>query len=324
MSSQKSDALPIPLVGLGTWKIPVEQTAEVVYRAIVEGYRHLDCACDYGNEAQVGEAITRAIDEGICNRADLWVTSKLWNTYHAAEHVRPACERSLSDLQLDYVDLYLIHFPIALAFVPFELRYPPEWLYDPAAEQPQMKLVNVPVQETWSAMETLHDEKLAANIGVCNFGTSLLRDLLAYARVPPALLQVEMHPLLTQEKLLRFCQQQGISVTAFSPLGAESYFSLGMANEEDSLLKHSVICEIAEAHSRSPAEVLLRWGTQRGTSVVVKSSNEKRLKENLGSMNFNLTADQMTAIGELNQNQRFNDPGHFGELAFNTFVPIYE
>lgn len=324
MNSAVASSLPIPSVGLGTWKIPLDQTAEVVYAAIEAGYRHLDCACDYGNEVQVGQGIARAIADGVCTRSDLWVTSKLWNTYHAPEHVALACQRSLDDLGLDYLDLYLIHFPIALAYVPFDRRYPPEWLHDPEDAAPSMKLVNVPIQETWTAMESLHDQKKANHIGVCNFGTSLLRDLMSYARIRPALLQVEMHPLLTQEKLLRFCQQQSIAVTAFSPLGAESYYCLGMADEEESLLQNSVVCKIAQDLGRSPAQVLLRWGLQRGTSVVVKSSQQKRLVENLTVTDFGLTEDQMAAIASLNQNRRFNDPGDFGEAAFNTFVPIYE
>jgi D-xylose reductase len=324
MNNSSTNTLPIPSVGLGTWKIPQDQTADVVYQAIESGYRHLDCACDYGNEAQVGQGIARAIADGICSRKDLWVTSKLWNTYHAAEHVGPACDRSLKDLQLDYVDLYLIHFPIALEYVPFDLRYPPEWFHDPADAAPKMKLTNVPIQQTWAAMEALHDQKKANHIGVCNFGTSLLRDLLSYARIRPALMQVELHPLLTQEKLLRFCQQQSIAVTAFSPLGAESYFSLGMAQEEESLLKDAVVCKIAEDHGRSPAQVLLQWGVQRGTSVVVKSAQRQRLVENLAATDFELTEDQMAAIAGLDQNRRFNDPGDFAEAAFNTFVPIYE
>ncbi len=324
MKSPTAPLLPIPSIGLGTWKIPKQQTAEIVYQAIATGYRHLDCACDYGNEVQVGQAIARAIAEGICRREDLWITSKLWNTYHAAQHVENAAQRSLADLQLDYLDLYLIHFPIALEFVPFELRYPPEWIFDPTAAQPQMKLANVPIEETWRAMESLHDQNRAHHIGVCNFGTSLLRDLLSYARVKPALLQVEMHPLLTQEKLLRFCRQQSIAVTAFSPLGAQSYFALAMATEEESLLTDPEIRAIGEAHGRSPAQVLLRWGTQRGTSVVVKSSDADRLKENLSATDFDLSTEQIATISGLNRNRRFNDPGHFGELAFNTFVPIYE
>lgn len=117
----------MPMVGLGVWKAPSDVTAQVVYDAVKLGYRHLDCACDYGNEPAVGAALKRLFDEGVCTREELWITSKLWNTYHAREHVLPACQRTLDDLGLDYLDLYLIHFPIALKFVPFEERYPPEW-----------------------------------------------------------------------------------------------------------------------------------------------------------------------------------------------------
>lgn len=117
----------MPMVGLGVWKAPADVTAQVVYDAVKLGYRHLDCACDYGNEKAVGEALKRVFAENICTREQLWVSSKLWNTYHAREHVPLACQRTLDDLGLDYVDLYLIHFPISLQFVPFEKRYPPEW-----------------------------------------------------------------------------------------------------------------------------------------------------------------------------------------------------
>src|SRR5688500_15785486 len=126
----------MPLVGLGMWKVPKPAAAELVEQAIRTGYRHLDCACDYGNEAEAGAGIRAALSSSLCTRDELWVTSKLWNTYHAPEHVRPAVERSLNDLRLDYLDLYLVHFPIALRFVPFDVRYPPEWFFDPAAPAP--------------------------------------------------------------------------------------------------------------------------------------------------------------------------------------------
>src|SRR5687768_12354776 len=123
----------MPVVGLGLWKVPKPDAAGLVREAVRVGYRHLDCACDYGNEAEVGEGIRSALSAGLCRREDLWVTSKLWNTYHAPGHVRPAVERTLRDLGLDYLDLYLVHFPIALEYVPFEERYPPGWVRDPAA-----------------------------------------------------------------------------------------------------------------------------------------------------------------------------------------------
>lgn len=319
-----SDGTPFPALGLGTWKIPLERTPDIVNAAVQLGYRHLDCACDYGNEAAVGQGLDQVIGRGRCRREELWITSKLWNTYHEPRHVRAACERSLRDLRVDFLDLYLVHFPIALEFVPFDLRYPPGWFHDPKAAAPALKPTRIPIAETWGAMEELVRAGLVKHIGVCNFGTSLLRDLLSYAAIRPAVLQVELHPYLTQEKLLRYCRLEKIAVTAFSPLGAPSYLSLGMAKPEESVLDHQTVHEIAVRLGRTPAQVVLRWGLQRGTVVIPKTSNANRLKENLGAFDFVLSPADMTALSALNQNRRFNDPGDFCEAAFNTFFPIYE
>mgnify|MGYP001175466340 CR=1 FL=1 len=314
----------MPRVGMGMWKVAPEACARVVHDAVDVGYRHFDCACDYANEESVGHAIRAAIDGGQCDRSDLWITSKLWNTYHAREHVRPACERSLRDLGLDYLDLYLIHFPIAQRYVPFETRYPPEWLYDPEADSPKIELAKSPLHETWSAMEELVRDGLVRNIGVCNLGTSQLRDLLASAEIAPAVLQVETHPYLTQEKLLRFCNEAQIAYTAFSPLGALSYFSLGMAEEGEAVVESEVVRDVAKRVERTPAQVVLRWGLQRGTSIIPKSENRARMTENLAIFDFELAQTEMDSISDLNRDRRFNDPGDFCEAAFNTFCPIYE
>mmetsp|Transcript_31634 Transcript_31634/g.30937 ORF Transcript_31634/g.30937 Transcript_31634/m.30937 type:complete len:229 (+) Transcript_31634:1105-1791(+) len=226
----------MPSVGLGLWKLGKEDCERTVYNAIKGGYRCFDGACDYGNEKEVGLGLKKALTEGIVKREELFITSKLWNTYHRKEHVKVACLRSLSDLGLDYLDLYLIHFPIPLKFVPFEQRYPPEWFYDPSAKHPQMEEDAVPLSETWAAMELLVEEGLVRSIGICNMGTSTIRDLLTYAKIKPAVLQVEMHPYNTQDKLLRFCRSKGIAVTAFSNLGAGSYVCLGMATIEESCM----------------------------------------------------------------------------------------
>jgi D-xylose reductase len=314
----------MPAAGLGTWKIPLDQTAGVITEAVRLGWRHFDCACDYGNESEVGVGLATAIAGGVCRREDVWVTSKLWNTFHHPEHVRLACERSLRDLQLDYLDLYLVHFPIALEFVPLHRRYPPGWFHDPDAAHPAMKPVAVPVADTWRAMEALVRSGLVRRIGASNFGTSLLRDLLACADIRPSALQVELHPFLTQEKLLRFCRAETIDVTAFSPLGASSYVSIGMARPDESVLDTPEVRQVAARHARTPAQVVLRWGVQRGTAVIPKTSHPARLAENLAIFDFALSDDEMAAISALNRNHRFNDPGDFCEAAFNTFFPIYE
>ncbi len=314
----------MPALGLGMWKTPNEACAQLVQDAVLAGYRHFDCACDYGNEREVGDGLRRVFSSGKCRREQLWITSKLWNTYHRPEHVGLACKKSLSDLRLDYLDLYLIHFPIAQPYVPIEERYPPGWLHDPDSAVPKMAFDSVPISETWAAMEGLREAGLVKHIGVCNFGTALLRDLLSYAKEPPAVLQVESHPYLTQEKLLRYCREQDIAYTAFSPLGALSYHELGMADCSDTLLERAEIKAIAAAHGKTPAQVLLRWGVQRGTAVIPKTSKRERLAENMAIFDFELDSDQMATISSLDQNRRYNDPGVFCEAAFNTFCPIYE
>jgi D-xylose reductase len=170
----------------------------------------------------------------------------------------------------------------------------------------------------------LVDAGLVRHIGVCNCGVALVRDLRAHARIGPTVLQVEMHPYLAQEKLLRYCREEGIAVTAFSPLGAPSYVPLGTATAADSVLDHPAIMTIAREVGRTPAQVVLRWGLQRGTAVIPKTSRPERLRENLALFDFALTGEQMDSINALDQNLRFNDPGEFCEKAFGTFFPIYE
>ena len=300
----------IPPVGFGLWKVAQEDCAQTVYQAIKAGYRHLDCASDYGNEEQVGDGIAQAIKDGLCTREELWVTSKLWNPFHAPAHVELAIDKTLSDLKLDYLDLYLIHFPIAQTFVPIETRYPPEWFVDPDAQNPQME-------------EQVHNNK-AKRIGVCNYSSALIHDLMTYATIKPAMLQIESHPYLTQERLVRLAKQYDIPVTAFSPLGALSYLELEMADQTESVLEQSVVHAAAQNHGKTPAQVVLRWGVQRGTAIIPKTSKFERMKENLALFDFELTKQEMAQISALNSNRRFNDPGHFCEAAFNRFHPIYD
>ncbi|MEP0390954.1 aldo/keto reductase [Erythrobacter sp.] len=314
----------MPPVGFGLWKIPREDTADAVVEAIRAGYRHFDSAADYGNEAESGEGFARAIAEGLVTRDELWITSKLWNTFHAPEHVEEAARKSLADLQIECFDLYLIHFPIALEYVPIEERYPPEWLFNPEADELEMRPAKVPLYQTWHAMEALAQKGLTNRIGVCNYNSALIHDLMTYASLKPSHLQVESHPYLTQEKLIRCAKDYGMEVTAFSPLGAQSYFELNMADAQESLLGTAPVMVAAQAHGKTPAQVLLKWGVQRGNSVIPKTTKLERMRENLAIDDFELSAVEMAAIDALNQDRRFNDPGVFAEVAFGRFHPIYD
>jgi len=316
-------------IGLGCWKADKGVMEDVVYNAIKMGYRHLDCAADYGNEVEVGKGIKKAIDEGICTREQLWITSKLWNTYHRKEHVPLAAQKSLDDLGIGYFDLYLIHFPISLQFVPIEARYPPEWTdIDSPPNGGKCVFDPVPYQETWEAMEALVASGKAKNIGVCNLKIVALMDLLSYCKIKPACVQVELHVYLQQKNLVDYCHLNGISVVGFSPLGAKSYLAMGpiFATEADDCFNDPVLVRIAESHGKTVGELCLKFWVQRGVSVVPKSENPVRLEQNLKSHEgWELSAEQMEEIASLNKNRRFNDPGVFAKgWGLPLGIPIYD
>jgi len=309
-------------VGYGCWKVEKEKAESLIERVIKAGYRHIDGACDYGNEKEVGQGIRKSIEAGACSREELFVTSKLWNTFHHPDHVEAACRRSLEDLGLDYLDLYLIHFPISLKFVPFDVRYPPEWLHDPKAEKPSLELEPVSVRDTWAAMESLLDKGLVRNIGLSNWNCQGLRDIFTYARIKPAVLQIEVHPYLQCERLVSYAQSLGMLVTAYSPLGhGQSYSMLGYSNNV--AIKEAVVLDIARAHSVTPAQVVLRWAVQRGCSVIPKSENLERIRENI-ALDFALTENDMEKMKSLERGLRMNDPGYYCHKFFNTECPIWD
>ncbi|KAJ7170031.1 Aldo keto reductase [Mycena filopes] len=296
----------MPLVGFGLWKVTKSTCADTVYNAIKAGYRLFDGAGDYGNEKEAGEGVRRALADGLVKREELFITSKLWNTFHAKEHVKTMATKQLGLWGLDYFDLFLIHFPIVLKYVDPAERYPPEWF---GADGKTVTLQDTPMQETYQAMEELVDNGLAKNIGISNCQGSLILDILRYARIKPQVLQVELHPYLTQEALVNLAKKHDIAITAYSSFGPQSYVELSMDQGADSLLDgHTVVASVASKHQKTPAQVLLRWATQRGIAVIPKSNNEQRLTQNLDSHGFDLAPEEIKAISALNINLRLNDP----------------
>ena len=311
----------IPVLWFGLWKIPQEKCAEIVYNAIKIWYRHFDSASDYGNEKEVWDGIKKAVNDRLCERWDLFITSKLWNTYHKPEHVEAALQKTLDDLQLNYLDLYMIHFPIALEYVDFSDRYPSEWINNPASKNPCMKIAKVPLYQTRWAMEDLVEKKLVKNIWVCNYNTGLIHDLISYSKIKPSVIQIESHPYLTQNKLLELCINNGISVTAFSPLGSIGYKEIWMDWNQKSLLEQD---NILNRYKKTAVQIILRWRIQRCCNIIPKASSIVHMQENIDIFDFELTRDEMKQIDSLNINKRFNDPGEFCKTAFNTFYPIYD
>jgi D-xylose reductase len=295
----------MPLVGFGLWKITKSTCADTVYNAIKTGYRLFDGACDYGNEKEAGEGVRRALKDGLVKREELFITSKLWNTFHAHDHVKSVAKIQLGQWGIDYFDLFLIHFPVSLKYVDPNHRYPPEWFGDDG----KVHLQNTPMQETWGAMEELVDEGLAKNIGLSNCQGSLILDVMRYARIEPQVLQIELHPYLTQEALVQLAKILGIAVTAYSSFGPQSYLEIGIDKGVPSLLEHDVVNDIAKAHKKTAAQVLLRWATQRGIAIIPKTNNPDRLAANLQCDTFDLSESDIKKIGALHISLRLNDPG---------------
>lgn len=318
-----NNGMKMPQVGLGCWKIPNDICADQVYEAIKAGYRLFDGATDYANEVEVGKGLKRAMDEGIVKRQDLFVVSKLWNNFHHPDHVKLNLKRNLKDLGLDYLDLYYIHFPIAFKFVPMEERYPPQ-MYTGKADEAKGILTeeNVPLLDTYRALEECQREGLIKSIGISNFNGGLVADILRGCSIKPVALQIEHHPYLTQEKLLEYCKIHDVQVVGYSSFGPQSFADCGMdlAKNTPPLFDHPVIKKIAEKHNVSTAEVLLRWATQRGVAIIPKSSHKKRLLSNLNiDDNVTLTEEDLKSISGLNQNLRFNDPWDWNNSKFPIF-----
>ncbi len=291
----------IPALGLGTWKSDTGEVEKAVTTAINIGYRHIDCASIYQNQKEIGTALAGAINAKQVKREELWITSKLWNNAHAKKHVQPALERTLEDLQLDYLDLFLIHWPINFkANIVFPRR--PEEFLAPEA---------IPIIETWQAMEKMVKKGLCRHIGVCNFNLSRLIALKKEATIQPVMNQIELHPYLQQLKMVEYCKKNGVLLTAYSPLGSADRPSALKKDNEPSLLEQPIVVDIAARRNMTPGQVLLVWGLSRGTVVIPKSTNPDRLQENFLAADLELEATDLLAIDGLEQGYRYVDGSFF-------------
>lgn len=246
-------------------------------------------------------------------REELFIVSKLWNTFHDGDKVEPIVRKQLADWGIDYFDLYLIHFPVALEYVDPSVRYPPGWHY----EGDEIRPGKATIQETWTAMEALVPKGLARSIGVSNFQAQLIYDLLRYAKIRPATLQIEHHPYLVQQELLNLAKQEGIAVTAYSSFGPASFLEFNMkhAVELTPLIENETIKAIAAKHGRTPSQVLLRWATQRGLAIIPKTTRVELMESNLKSIEFDLTEEDIKTISSFDRNLRFNQPSNVSFFA---------
>ncbi|MDZ7604731.1 MAG: aldo/keto reductase [Cyclobacteriaceae bacterium] len=280
----------MPALGLGTWKSQKGEVYQAVHEAVKVGYRHIDCAAIYGNEAEIGQAFSDLFKQGIVKREDLWITSKLWNSAHEEDRVIPALEKTLADLQLDYLDLYLVHWPVALK----------HGTGFPTSADEFLSIDKVPIAATWKKMENIRNSGKARHIGVSNFSVIKIKTLLASCSIKPEVNQVELHPYLQQNDLLEFCTKEGMILTAYSPLGSDL-----PKGDAPNIMNDPVISAIANNHGTSNAQVLIAWAIQRGTSVIPKSVKPDRIKQNFEAANLKLSADEMKQIAVLDKHLRY-------------------
>ncbi|MCK1270267.1 diketogulonate reductase-like aldo/keto reductase [Bradyrhizobium sp. GM2.2] len=281
----------IPAVGFGTLIPDPLVTRRATKAALEAGFRHLDCAERYRNEEAVGDALREAFKAGTLQRKDLFVTTKLWNTNHRPERVRPAFDGSRRRLQLDEIDCYIIHTPFA--FQPGDEQ-------DPRDEHGRVIYDSgVTLAETWGALERLVDEGHCKSIGLSDITLDKLREIVSIARIRPAMVQVESHPYLPEWDLLDFCREHGIVLQAFAALGHAM---------KPNVLADPVITAIAERLHRTPAQIALAWAVQRGTAFLTTSTNSRRIQEN-----FDISALPEDAMREMRDQITTN-------IRFNTVV----
>ena len=303
----------MPAIGLGTWKATGEEVKKAVKEALIAGFRHIDTAAIYQNETEIGQALKEAFAEGVIKREDVFITSKLWNDAHGENEVATALQESLQRLQLDYLDLYLIHWPVSFVSGVLFPQKPSEYI-------PPYKS---PIETAWNQMEQVKSEGLVRHIGVSNFSVKKLKDLISKANTKPEVNQVELHPLLQQNKLVDYCSSQEILVTSYSPLGSGDRTPEMKADNEPNLMGLEILTDIAKKHEISTAQVLISWHLHRNCSVIPKSSSKNHIEANYKAHLVALDTADMQKIASLDKNYRFIT-GKFFEMPGSGYTNIYD
>jgi alcohol dehydrogenase (NADP+) len=289
----------MPGIGLGTFgsdHVSHQSVADAVKAAAAAGYRHFDCASVYGNEALIGNSFRELFALGL-DRVGIWITSKLWNDKHGERDVIPSCQKSLSDLGLKYLDMYLVHWP-------FPNFHPPGCDVNSRSSDAQ-PYIHANYMRTWRKMEELVDRRLVRHIGTSNMTIPKLRLLLRDARIKPAINEMEMHPHFQQTEFFRFLLDNDIVPVAFSPLGSPARPERDRTPEDTSPTEDRVIIEIARKHAIHPANVCIKWAVQRGQTPIPFSVNRTHFLSNLQAVVADpLTPDEMTAIAKVDRNCR--------------------
>jgi len=312
-----------PQFGLGTWLSDKGKVRDAVEHAIAKGYRHVDAAWIYGNEGEVGEAIETSINKGVVKREDLFVATKLWNTFHKPADVATGCDKSLANLRVKQIDLYLMHFPI-----PFKGDENFKATLDESDTREKKAHATEPVDyvDTWKAMEELVKCGKVKSIGVSNFNQFQLERLMKECTIKPVNNQVEVHPYLTNEPLVDFCQANGITVTAYSPLGNPSKpVTRAWTGDEITILEEPIIIGLAQKYNKTPAHILIRFALDRGINVIPKSVTPSRIESNAEVFDFSLTGDEVAQIKSMNKNFRIVElPQNLNILYYPFKVPYTE
>jgi len=286
----------MPLLGLGTFLSSPGEVGNAVKFAIAAGYRHIDCAAVYGNEAEIGATLHEIFAQGKLKRSDIFITSKLNARFMEPKGIQAQLDKTLSDLQTNYIDLYLIHQPVACTMV-----------QDKA--QP-LRGVGWGIQDVWREMEKIFESGKAKAIGISNFPTVMVNDLLCYAKIVPAVQQIERTPFLVQEKHIGFCRKYGIQITAYGGLGAPGFKPTLNPNAPE-LMKNETLLQIAQKYHKTAAQILIRWSIDTGVGIIPKSTKEERIKENGNVFDFKLSESDVSSLNKLDCNMRlFNQDWH--------------